>query len=125
MASLGTEGPRIIHSGASGSLLNAGNIRFVDTPDFATGPLPAAEPTVKEFRDEALGQAAALDYYRTTQGVTWTYLSPPPGNFAPGVRRGTYRTGTEHPVLDEHGNFGISSKTMQLLSSTRLKSPGT
>ena len=38
----------------------------------------------------------------------WTYMSPPPGNFAPGERRGTYRTGRDHPVVDVTGGFGIS-----------------
>jgi uncharacterized protein len=62
---------RPVHNGGRGSLLNADDVRFVDTPKF-----PAA------IRDEALGQAAGLDYYRSTTAVTWTYLSSPPGNFS-------------------------------------------
>ncbi|WP_405483539.1 NAD(P)-dependent oxidoreductase [Streptomyces sp. NBC_00009] len=94
---IGDTAPRIIHCGGGGSLLNDEGVRMVDVPGF-----PA------ELRDEVLGQAAALDYYRASTGVTWTYVSPPPGNFAPGRRTGQYRTGTDHPVTRPDGTFGIS-----------------
>ena len=89
--------PRIIHSGGGGSLLDPKGSRFVDTKGF-----PEA------VRPEALGQAAALDYYRTTSGVYWVYMSPPPRNFEPGDRTGHYRVGDDHPVVDAQGRFGIS-----------------
>lgn len=95
--SLGDRAPRIIHSGGGGSLLDADGTRFVDTPGF-----PEA------LRPEVLGQAAALDYYRTISDVDWVYMSPPPGNFEPGARTGHYRTGGDHPVVDAQGRFGIS-----------------
>ena len=88
---------RIIHSGGGGSLLDSNGTRFVDTHGF-----PEA------VRPEALGQAAALDYYRTTSGVDWVYMSPPPGNFEPGDRTGHYRVGEDQPVVDAQGRFGIS-----------------
>ncbi len=94
---MGERAPRIIHSGGGGSLLAPDGTRFVDTEGF---------PEV--VRPEALGQAAALDYYRTTSGVDWVYMSPPPGNFEPGTRTGHYRTGTDRPVVDTDGGFGIS-----------------
>lgn len=93
----GDSAPRIIHSGGGGSLLDGAGTRFVDTPGF-----PEA------IRDEVLGQAAALDYYRTTTDVDWTYMSPPPGNFEPGERTGIYRVGGDHPVVDTDGGYGIS-----------------
>ena len=95
--SLGDRAPRIIHSGGGGSLLDAHGTRLVDTPGF-----PEA------LRPEVLGQAAALDYYRTISDVDWVYISPPPGNFEPGMRTGRYGTGDDHPVVDAQGRFGIS-----------------
>lgn len=97
LTEMGDGAPRIIHSGGGGSLLGEDGVRYVDAPGF-----PEAA------REDSLGQAAALDYYRSVAGVTWTYLSPPPGNFAPGERRGTYRTGDDHPVVDADGRSAIS-----------------
>ena len=89
--------PRVIHSGGGGSLLDAHGTRFVDTPGFP-----------ETLRPEVLGQAAALDYYRTISDVDWVYLSPPPGNFEPGTRTGHHGTRDDHPVADAQGRFGIS-----------------
>jgi putative NADH-flavin reductase len=97
LAAIGSGAPRVLHSGGGGSLLSADGKRYVDQPGFP-----------KAARPDSLGQAAALDFYRTSKGAIWTYLSPPPGNFAPGERRGTYRIGTDYPVFDAIGGFGIS-----------------
>ncbi len=97
VAGMGVAAPRILHSGGGGSLLDADGNRYVDKPGFPVAALP-----------DSLGQSAALDYYRTRKDATWTYMSPPPNNFAPGERRGTYRTGRDHPVVDATGGFGIS-----------------
>jgi putative NADH-flavin reductase len=94
---IGSSGPRIIHLGGGASLLNDDGIRFVDAPGFP-----------ETVMLEASGQAAALDIYRASTGVRWTYLSPPPGNFAPGKRTGRYRTGHEHPVVAKDGSFSMS-----------------
>lgn len=94
---LGERAPRIIHSGGGGSLLDPQGARFVDAPGFA-----------EQLRPEVLGQAAALDYYRTTTDVEWTYMSPPPGNFQPGPRTGRYRVGRDQPVTDAAGGSAIS-----------------
>ena len=104
--------PRIIHSGGGGSLLNPEGVRFVDTPDF-----PA------QLREEVLGQAAALDFYRNSHGVTWTYMSPPPGGFAPGERLGHYRSGTDWPVVDEEGNARISYEDYAMALVDEIDSP--
>ncbi len=112
LAPMGADAPRIIHSGGGASLLNADGVRFADTPDF-----PVA------LRAEVLGQAAALDYYRASTGVTWTYLSPPPANFAPGQRLGHYRTGSEHPVTDEQGNFSISYEDYAIALVDEIENP--
>lgn len=91
-----SRGHRVIGVGG-GSLLDAHGTRFVDAPGF-----PEA------LRPEMLGQAAALDYYRTISDVDWVYMSPPPGNFEPGIRTGRYCIGGDHPVVDAKGRFGIS-----------------
>ena len=72
VAGLRAPAPRILHSGGGGSLLDADGVRFVDAPGFS--------PTI---RAEALGQAAALDFYRTSAGVTWTYMSLPQETSSP------------------------------------------
>ncbi|MEV4390242.1 NAD(P)H-binding protein, partial [Micromonospora sp. NPDC049580] len=79
--------PRIIHLGGGSTLLTPRGTRILDEPDFP-----------EQYRDAALGQADALDYYRTSaDGVSWTYVSPPPLEFHPGERTGHYRTSTDRP----------------------------
>jgi hypothetical protein len=107
----GDIGPRIIHSGGAGSLLDAGGHRIVDSPTFTPS-----------FRDEALGQSAALDYYRNSNSVTWTYISPAL-NFAPGERLGHYRTGDDHPVFDEHGLSSISFEDYAIALIDEIERP--
>jgi hypothetical protein len=97
VAGMGVAAPRILHSGGGRSLLDADGNRYVDKPGFPEAALP-----------DSLGQSAALDYYRTRKDATWTYMSPPPNNFAPGERRATYRTGHDYPVFDSTDGFGIS-----------------
>jgi uncharacterized protein len=97
LSPLGNGGPRVIHMGGGGSLLNAQGVRFADTPGFP--------PAIVE---EMKAQAAALDVYRGSRGVRWTYISPPPGHFAPGERTGHYRTGLEHPVVAPDGSMRLS-----------------
>ncbi len=97
ISSLPEPRPRIIHMGSGATLLLPDGTRPLDNPGF-----PA------QFMDVATGQAAALDYYRSSQGVDWTYFSPPPLEFAPGERRGHYRTGMDHPVTDADGRAVLS-----------------
>ncbi|RUL93184.1 NAD(P)H-binding protein [Verrucosispora sp. FIM060022] len=90
--------PRIIHVGGGATLLSPSGRRLLDEPDF-----PA------QYRDSALGQAEALDVYRSdADGVSWTYVSPPPLEFHPGERTGRYRIGTDHPVTDTSGRCALS-----------------
>lgn len=92
--------PRVVHMGGGSSLLAPDGKRFLDSPDF-----PAL------WRDNAKGQADALDFYRglpASSGLNWSYISPPPIHFAPGERTGRYRTGEDHPVIDERGESRIS-----------------
>lgn len=105
--------PRIIHLGGGATLLTAQGSRFLDEPDFP-----------QEYRDSALGQADALDYYRSAaDGVRWTYVSPPPLEFHPGARTGHYRTGADHPVTDREGRSVLSYQDMAVAIVDEIESP--
>jgi putative NADH-flavin reductase len=97
LSPLGRGGARLIHMGGGGSLLDAQGVRFADAPG-----LPPA------LVEEMNAQAAALEVYRGSTGVRWTYISPPPGHFAPGKRTGHYRTGMDHPVVASDGSMSLS-----------------
>ncbi|MCO1597998.1 NAD(P)H-binding protein [Micromonospora sp. RHAY321] len=105
--------PRIIHLGGGSTLLTPRGTRILDEPDF-----PA------EYRDSALGQADALDYYRTSaDGVSWTYVSPPPLEFHPGERTGHYRTGTDQPVTDEQGRSVLTYEDLAVAIVDEIEQP--
>ncbi|WP_328424056.1 NAD(P)H-binding protein [Micromonospora sp. NBC_00389] len=105
--------PRIIHLGGGSTLLTPRGTRIMDEPDF-----PA------QYRDSALGQADALDYYRTAaDGVTWTYVSPPPLEFHPGERTGHYRTGTDQPVTDDQGRSVLTYEDLAVAIVDEIEQP--
>ena len=105
--------PRIIHLGGGSTLLTPKGTRFLDEPDFP-----------EEYRDAALGQADALDYYRSSaDGVRWTYVSPPPLEFHPGERTGHYRTGDDHPVTDREGRSVLSYQDMAVVIVDEIEDP--
>jgi hypothetical protein len=89
--------PRVIHFGGGSSLTTPDGTRYLDLPDFPTA-----------WADVAVGQAAALEFYRSSQYSGWTYFSPPPTDFFVGERRGTYRIGSDQPVTDSQGNARLS-----------------
>jgi putative NADH-flavin reductase len=96
--------PRIVHVGGGATLTTPDGTRFLDLPSF-----PA------EYLDMATGQAQALQVYEASSGVTWTYISPPPVYFAPGVRGGTYRTGLAQPVTGADGEARLSYEDMAVV----------
>lgn len=107
-------GPRLLHMGGDGSLLTADRNRILDSPTFP-----------KAFLESARTQAAALDYYRAhavDQGVTWTFVSPPPVHFEPGPRRGTYRTALDVPVIDEDGRAVLSYEDLAVAIVDEIES---
>jgi hypothetical protein len=106
--------PRVIHMGGGSSLLAPDGTRFLDAPGF-----PAA------WRDTATGQADALDFYRSlaSSSLTWSYISPPPIHFAPGERTGRYRTGEDHPVVDEHGESRLSYEDFAVAVVDEIERP--
>ena len=105
--------PRVIHVGGGATLLTPSGSRFLDEPDF-----PA------EYRDSAQGQADALAFYRSSaDGVTWTYVSPPPLEFHPGERTGHYRTGTDHPVTDAQGRSVLTYEDLAVAIVDEIENP--
>lgn len=115
LADLPAPKPRLLHIGGGATLLRPDGTRILDAPGFPD-----------QFRPSAEGQAAALDWYRTHAtplGVTWTYLSPPPVHFAPGDRRGTYRTGGDHPVTDTSGTASLSYEDLAVAVIDEIEAP--
>lgn len=90
---------RLIVIGGAGSLQVTDNIQIVDTPDFPDVIKP--------------GAVAARDYLnllKVNKTLDWTFFSPAPEMHqgTSGVRKGTYRLGTDYPVVDEDGRSVIS-----------------
>ena len=90
---------RLIVVGGAGSLYTADGKQIVDSPDFPEAIKP--------------GALAARDYLNELKKNTvldWTFFSPAvemhPGTS--GVRKGTYRTSLETPVVDAEGKSSIS-----------------
>ena len=78
--------------GGAGSLEVAPGLRLVDTPQF---------PAI--YKEEALGQAAALQTLRAGKtSVNWTYVSPP-AMIGVGGRTGKYRVGGDQLLVDGNG----------------------
>ncbi|WP_431942296.1 NAD(P)-dependent oxidoreductase [Micromonospora marina] len=105
--------PRVIHVGGGSTLLTPKGTRYLDEPDFP-----------EEYRDSAHGQADALEFYRAgADGVTWTYVSPPPLEFHPGERTGHYRTGTDHPVTDAQGRSVLTYEDLAVAIVDEIENP--
>ena len=111
LRSLGERGPRLIVVGGAGSLQVGPDIRLVDTPQF-----PA------HFREEALAQARALEYYRAASGVRWTYVSPA-ALLQTGTRTGRFRTGGDQLLIDEQGHSRISIEDYAAALMDELERP--
>jgi putative NADH-flavin reductase len=91
---VGAGAPRLLVVGGVGSLeIEPGKLVLDNVPP--------------DRRPEHLGQAAALEYYRTISDVQWTYLSPP-GGLTLGARTGKYRLGTDQLLRDAEGKSTMS-----------------
>ena len=90
---------RLAFVGGGGSLEIEPGVRTVDAPGFP-----------EQYRNEALAQGEALDILRGSDGVEWTYMSPPPHYLIPGDKTGQYRTAAgDRPVTNDEGEARISS----------------
>lgn len=87
---------RLLVVGGAGSLLVPDGSRVIDAANF-----PA------EYKAEASAGAQFLEALRQEQELDWSFLSPS-ALFVEGERRGTFRLGKEHLLVDGEGQSQIS-----------------
>ena len=105
---------RLIVVGGAGSLYvnDQKELQLVDAPGFPDEIKP--------------GATAARDYYNTlqnNQNLDWTYFSPAPEMHqgTSGVRKGTYRLGTDVPVFDEAGHSILSVEDVAVVIADEVE----
>lgn len=105
---------RLIVIGGAGSLQATPEIQIVDTPEF-----PA------EIRPGALAARDYLNILKEETELDWTFFSPAlemhPGTS--GVRKGTYRLGTDYPVADENGRSVLSVEDVAVVIADEVEQP--
>lgn len=87
---------RLLVVGGAGSLLLPDGSRVIDAANF-----PA------EYKAEASAGAQFLEALRQEQQLDWSFLSPS-ALFVEGERRGTFRLGKDHLLVDGEGQSLIS-----------------
>lgn len=104
----------LIVIGGAGSLQATPEIQIVDTPEF-----PA------EIRPGALAARDYLNILKEETELDWTFFSPAlemhPGTS--GVRKGTYRLGTDYPVADENGRSVLSVEDVAVVIADEVEQP--
>lgn len=105
---------RFISIGGAGSLLLPNGTELVDT-------FPADNPFVP-------GAKAARDYYhilKEEKELDWTFFSPAM-DMHQGIttgRTGSYRLGTDYPVMDENGKNVLSVEDLAVVIADEVESP--
>ena len=96
---------RLLVVGGAGSLFIDGK-QIVDSPEF-----PA------EYKAGATAARDYLNELKNETGLDWVFLSPAieMHHGTSGVRKGTYRLGTESPVFDEQGRSVLSVEDLALV----------
>ena len=105
---------RLIVVGGAGSLFGEDGRQIIETMAAPEQYMP--------------GVRAARDYYeelQTERDLDWAFLSPPLGwgPFGPTQRRGTYRVGADHPVVDADGHSAISTPDLALALVDEIEAP--
>jgi len=105
---------RFIVIGGAGSLQVTPDVQIVDTLDF-----PA------EIKPGALAARDYLNILKREEQLDWTFFSPAPEMHqgTSGVRKGTYRLGTEYPVADENGRSVISVEDVAVVIADEIEQP--
>lgn len=105
---------RYVVVGGAGSLQDEKGNDLVDAPDFPAQIKP--------------GATAARDYFKSlkeNQNLDWTFFSPAmemhPGTS--GVRKGIYRTGLNHPVVDTDGRSILSVEDVAVVIADEIENP--
>lgn len=104
-------GKRLLVLGGVGSLRTEDGVRFVDSPDFPNA-----------FRLQALANCEALDLYRGSEEVDWTFLSPPIW-IKPGRRTGRYLAGKDTLLFDSDGTSWISTEDYAVAFLDEIERP--
>lgn len=96
---------RLLVVGGAGSLYVAPGVQLVDTPQF-----PA------EWKAGALAAREALNLLRKESSLQWTFVSPPI-LLEPGERTGSYRLGTESPLMngDQPGRISVTDLAVAIV----------
>lgn len=114
LAACAEHGARLAVVGGAGSLLTPGG-PALEQPDFPEDYLP-----------EARAHADVLEALRASDGVApWFYLSPPMvfGAQAPGKPTGSFRLGTDEPVVAEDGTSTISGADYAVAFMDEIETP--
>jgi putative NADH-flavin reductase len=64
----------------------------------------------------------ALDWLRTVNDVSWTFLSPSM-SIMPGTRTGKFRIGTEQLIVDAQGRSAISMEDYAVAMLDEIENP--
>jgi len=105
---------RYIVVGGAGSLFDKEGNQLVDSADFPENIKP--------------GAVAARDYLnelKQNQALDWTFFSPAIEMHprTSGIRKGTYRTGLDHPVVDENGRSVLSVEDVAVAIADEVEHP--
>lgn len=105
---------RLFVIGGAGSLFIAPGQQLVDTDAFP-----------KEYKPGALAARDYLNMLKEETELDWTFLSPAieMHQGTAGIRKGTYRTGLDNPVVDENGRSVISVEDMSIAIVDEIEQP--
>ena len=100
--------------GGAGSLYDGDNRQLVDAPGFP-----------EQFKPGALAARDYLNELKQNTSINWTYFSPAieMNPSTSGMRKGSYRTGLEHPVFDENNRSVISAEDVAVAIVDELEEP--
>ena len=102
MRDQGDSAARLIFVGGAGSLeVEPGVTYWQSLGSFAKTFIPDF------ILQEIQGHLLVLEHLRQSDGIRWTYISPPK-TFKPGERTGSYRIGGDTMLQDENGQSRIS-----------------
>lgn len=102
---------RLLVVGGAGSLYAAPGVQIVDTPEF---PAP--------WKQGALAARDALTAIRKETTLDWSFVSPAV-HMAPGERRGSYRLGTDTPVMRDGQPSDISVADLAVAILDEIEKP--
>jgi len=102
---------RLLVVGGAASLLVGPDKPLIETPDFPEAYKPEAQAGIK-----------FLEVLRAEKELEWTFLSPS-ADFAPGRRKGQFRIGADHLLVDDAGRSWISMEDYAIALVDELEHP--